>query len=479
VDVGVADCNPPKYLTGAQTSANPPEVTLQWKNPNTEGVKWVEHCKTISPNTGIGGEVSMLIAARFFPSDLAGSYADLDGLPIAAFRFYPREKVKFTLHIWQGGDGQLPGDLVFNKIIQPDDIVIKEWNEVLLDFPLFIDITKALWIGYTFSNSTGSKYPIGVDQGPQVAGKGNLIYWDEQWKELTDIGTSLTYNWLISVLVEKPTAKSGELSGKGANLTKYDIYRDDDLIKTMTVDHLPWVSFTDNTISAGKTYNYCVVAKYDDDCETYPNCILVETAGCNPPKNLTATQTATNPPEVTLTWDIPTKLLITRWDAPRIRAGVLNYLVYRDNVLVETLPSDKLTWKDHNVTANETYNYCVVARYGDDCESAQNALCKEITVTSTAVGEMENNIVIYPNPTTGQLRITNYVAGQARNDAGITNIEIFDMMGKSVIQFVTLNLIQDNYSTEIDLRQFPAGMYMMRITIGDETTSRKIIKSER
>jgi hypothetical protein len=471
VDVGVADCNPPKYLQGAQTSVSPPEVTVHWKAPLISQEKEVKYCDNnhLWHFGNPAYDATYSIAIRWDVSDLEA--LDIDGWYISKFRIntHTTSNCSFIFQVYEGGSATDPGTEIYTQTAHAKDMTLG-WNDVLITTPIAVDKHKELWLVCKVVSTVG-QYVLRLDCNTTTAviGKSDLVKGNDGWHALGNIPEYNWYgSWCMGMVVEKPTI------GKNATLTNYLLYRDDELLKTLPNNNETWFSYSDNTISAGKTYNYCVVAKYDDDCETYPNCILIETAGCNPPKNLTATQTATNPPEVTLSWDVPTKLLITRWDAPRIRAGVLNYLVYRDGVLMETLPSDKLTWKDHNVTAGETYNYCIVARYDDDCESLQNAMCKEITVTSTAVGEMENNIVVYPNPTTGQLHIK---TSDIRYP--ISDISIFDMMGKSVIQFVTLNWIQDNYSTEIDVSQFPAGMYIMRITIGDETTSRKIIKSER
>jgi hypothetical protein len=80
-----------------------------------------------------------------------------------------------------------------------------------------------------------------------------------------------------------------------------------------------------------------------------------------------------------------------------------------------------------------------------------------------------SGIIVYPNPTKGELIIKNY-------ELGIDNVEVFDVMGKSVIQLRLLSLSKYNYSTEIDLRQFPAGIYFIKIQTTDGMITRKVVK---
>jgi aminopeptidase N len=81
-----------------------------------------------------------------------------------------------------------------------------------------------------------------------------------------------------------------------------------------------------------------------------------------------------------------------------------------------------------------------------------------------SVKEWEDNIKVYPNPTTGELRIEN---GEWR----INNIEIYDISGKEIIlnsQFSILN--------SIDISHLPTGIYILQISTENNKTFKKIIK---
>jgi hypothetical protein len=101
---------------------------------------------------------------------------------------------------------------------------------------------------------------------------------------------------------------------------------------------------------------------------------------------------------------------------------------------------------------------------------------------------LSNQITVYPNPTSGELRIVtgnrhsvldtespankDGIAGQARND--VMNIEVFDVFGR---QFVS-NLKSQTSNLLMDISHLPAGVYFVRITTENGVVTRKIIKSE-
>jgi len=81
----------------------------------------------------------------------------------------------------------------------------------------------------------------------------------------------------------------------------------------------------------------------------------------------------------------------------------------------------------------------------------------------------ETLITIYPNPTKGLLTVKFTNMPQ---DA-VSGVTLFDMQGKIIKQQQSLS--DEN---KLDISAQPVGTYIMRINIGDEKTSWKIIKSE-
>ncbi len=78
------------------------------------------------------------------------------------------------------------------------------------------------------------------------------------------------------------------------------------------------------------------------------------------------------------------------------------------------------------------------------------------------------NITIYPNPTRGMLYIK--IDGGA-GDVPVYSFEIYDLNGHRL-----QNVKGTGYSGEIDLSSYKAGMYIMNINIGGETSQWNIIK---
>ena len=93
----------------------------------------------------------------------------------------------------------------------------------------------------------------------------------------------------------------------------------------------------------------------------------------------------------------------------------------------------------------------------------------EVNVLSVKEQDLPG-IEVYPNPTTGELRIE--VAGQARND--VQGVEVFDVYGRKVLDD------HNSYGLTVlrsyGLSNLPAGVYFVRIEIEKGTITKKIIK---
>ena len=75
-------------------------------------------------------------------------------------------------------------------------------------------------------------------------------------------------------------------------------------------------------------------------------------------------------------------------------------------------------------------------------------------------------ITVYPNPTTGELSIRNY-------ELGITNIEIYDIYGRKQS---SNHLISKSSNHLINITNFPAGLYFVKITTEAGTITQKVVK---
>ena len=87
--------------------------------------------------------------------------------------------------------------------------------------------------------------------------------------------------------------------------------------------------------------------------------------------------------------------------------------------------------------------------------------------TNIGIIDIENsqNIIIYPNPTTGQLTIEN-------EHFSIKGVEIFNVYGSSVAA-----KILSPSKNKIDLSHLPNGMYFIKIRTENGEVTKKIIKN--
>ncbi|MBP5572919.1 MAG: choice-of-anchor J domain-containing protein [Bacteroidales bacterium] len=130
-----------------------------------------------------------------------------------------------------------------------------------------------------------------------------------------------------------------------------------------------------------------------------------------------------------------------------------SFNVYRNGNLIANVENDgsgSYSYFDNVAIGN--YEYQVTALY-DDCESAY-ALTPDLTqdyveVNVTDVNELGNSTKLYPNPTTGTVKI---------EASGMTHITVMSALGQVLYD---ANISGDNY--ELSLNQYNAGLYLVRI----------------
>ena len=93
------------------------------------------------------------------------------------------------------------------------------------------------------------------------------------------------------------------------------------------------------------------------------------------------------------------------------------------------------------------------------CQELYN-YCDENTVTNI-IEYGENEIVVFPNPTTGKLTI--------KTSLDITYI-LYDFTGKV--------LVEDSNKEEIDITTLPNGVYFLSIRYGDKIFNKRIVKED-
>ncbi len=148
--------------------------------------------------------------------------------------------------------------------------------------------------------------------------------------------------------------------------------------------------------------------------------------------------------------------------------GMASYNIYRNNVFLAKVST--ATYLDNDVTHGEEYCYEITA-LNDDCESSlSEKVCQTVGTSTDIISDIaEDNvsITIYPNPTTGELRIEN-------GELKINDIAIFDIMGRNV-NLSTRPLVNSSTIT-IDISHLPAGIYLVQIKTETGIIVKKIMK---
>ena len=178
------------------------DVQLIWANysgiPGSPG--WLHYDDGENYDAiGTGGTGTFDVAIRFDSGTMYG-YADME---LSKVKYFPRSaNTTYTIKVWTGNDGTLtPSTLVYSQAHTP---TVNQWNEVVLNTPIPISGTQALWIGYECVVATGADYyPAGCDAGPAVVGYGDLISLGT-WESMAT-GYGLDYNWNLQGYFDIPT----------------------------------------------------------------------------------------------------------------------------------------------------------------------------------------------------------------------------------------------------------------------------------
>lgn len=207
-------------------------VRVDWYSPMASGA--YPHYITWSTDeffTGIGQAntgFNASCAHKYTPADLREN--NIVGTYIYKIKFYPASQPNnptqgsFRVQVWEGEDGIS----VLNQTVPASSIKYNEWNEVVLTKPYYIDGSKTVMVGYTASLTQG--WGCGIDRGPAVRGRGNMISVDGSWAHITDLSPDLDYNWMIQAYctdaLEAGIENASKADASGEDFVKaYSVYR--------------------------------------------------------------------------------------------------------------------------------------------------------------------------------------------------------------------------------------------------------------
>jgi gingipain R len=247
----------------------------------------------------------------------------------------------------------------------------------------------------------------------------------------------------------------------GITLVGYNVYRDGDPILSKYINP-DTRTYTDIVPQNGE-YTYYVTALYGDGgtMESGPsNSVTVTIDGmCMPVNSVVLEQ------EVEGVYEI-----LVSWEAPEYEGTELaGYNILRNEAQINTeiLPPTELSFLDEGLEPETEYCYQIEVVY-NDCEEKPitEKECKTMGAISI-INEHDGTqtIQIFPNPTDGQLKITN-------SELGITNVKIFDVFGRTV---VGTNLCV-RPETTIDISNLSTGVYFIHIQTEEGIVTRKVVK---
>ena len=98
---------------------------------------------------------------------------------------------------------------------------------------------------------------------------------------------------------------------------------------------------------------------------------------------------------------------------------------------------------------------------------------REDTATNNVIEITQKNIRIYPNPTTGQIQITNHKTIAHRSERSEESVAVYDVVGQVVFMSAMSSMSTE---TVIDISHLPAGFYIMKIKTKENIITQKIIK---
>jgi len=179
---------------------------------------------------------------------------------------------------------------------------------------------------------------------------------------------------------------------------------------------------------------------------------------CNPPTNIDTSNVSTN--LATITWSSEPN--VTQWE--------VEYKLQTASEWAAKSTTYTPTFTFVNLIEDTTYCTRIQSICGEGVQSDYSGVfCFRTKTTGIVSHPDKDKITIYPNPTTGELRITNY---ELRDNS---TIEVYDVLGrkqKAEGKFPS-NL---EGSGEVDISHLPAGIYFLRITTDYGVTTKKVVK---
>lgn len=191
--IGQTPCENPSNLTVENIGSYSADLLLSSSGVNDVQISHSGNYGAKFGNTGQGFDFQ--VANRFSTSDISA----YNGYYLTKVSFVPTSSITtYTIRICRGGNQYGAGPVVHEQVLTTSDLVMDQWNEIILTTPVQVMSNQELWITYRCVSSQPD-LPVGCDLGPRIQYKGNMIYVNSQWRQLYDITSNprLVYNFCI------------------------------------------------------------------------------------------------------------------------------------------------------------------------------------------------------------------------------------------------------------------------------------------
>lgn len=305
-----------------------------------------------------------------------------------------------------------------------------------------VTLTRAgtQYTGVLFNASTGIEVAAGFTADEIVAA-------DLVGKQVNAINVNISNSDYMNVAKIRIYDMGGILDGGPGNVVYEQTF--------IPVDDANTIYLTTPYVLDGRDFWFGIYYEQDATETTHPSIGLDDAVTPHPYGNWYKTTVAWNllngNPELTGNWMLSAVVdgtPITPWMSVSSPSGTLN-------------PNAQVTETITFLKESDGTKTGSLILYSTDITNMENTI--DVTVTfTTGIDDNEMlNISIYPNPTSSYVNVSG---------GDVNRVEIFDMMGKKVWD--------DQYAESeisVDVHNWPAGTYMVRVTSQGRIVTRKIV----
>ena len=461
------------------------DVHLEWEMPSGTGDVLAHHYGYDFNGIGTGEAADWMCAARFTEDDLVNYYYQ----EIINIRIHIRtaDFSYVAVKIWEGGSFGDPGIEIYSADIT-NSVHIESWTTHTLTIPITIIPGNEYWIGYEIS-STGD-HPSSVDAGPAVAGKGDWMFYEGIWQEIS-VAFGLDYNWCIEGVVDEgddllihkpvvqntrqmitngtpeilnihPRTKTTESTRENREPLGYKVYRDEVEIVEI-LDPLE-MTYDDFALDDG-TYEYEVTAIYYIG-ESYPSNVEEVTVILYAPINLTATIQGNY---VFITWELP---------GPPFGRDFDFFNIYYNSVYISST-----TYTSISIPLPPSpFEFGVTAVYDGGWESSiASIIIYGSDVSDTTIPVVTELIGNYPNPFNPTTTISFSLTAK---DAENTELVIYNLKGQNIKKLeISPEGVREKLGinkvvwdgTDENNQSVSSGIYFYKLEVGKYSSSKRMI----